>query len=174
MTSEIEWVKSIAARMVDSGALVQAGGESLRIDTGAKLPYAREVLRHPGKGSPLSGRESEWLLYDRLDERWWTPRVVLECRLSDVTTHDAFSYSARATTDKRAHPYLRYGILLGGREERPGPAGLFGHRNNFDFVACWEEEKASPAEWESFLSVLTEEIQVSRTIQEVLSSGMAR
>jgi hypothetical protein len=164
MTSEIELIQCIAERMRTGGTLARMGGVSLRVDTGARLPYERDVLEHRGKTPSRNEHDTELLLYDQLDEKWWTPRVVLECEQNDVTAHDAFKYSVRATTHKRAHPYLRYGILLAGRNVAPGRVGLFSHGNHFDFVACWEEKNASKAEWESFLAILTEETQVARKI----------
>lgn len=169
LISEIEWVESIASRLEVNGELEKTGGQSLRIAAGVRLPYTHGVVLHREEDPSRDEHETELLLYDQIDELWWTPRVVLECKLSKVTPHDAFSYSATATTHKRAHPYLRYGILLGRRCEQPGSVSCIGYRNPFDFTACWEEDMTSRAEWESFVAILAEEIQVSRNFQEVQS-----
>jgi len=174
MTFEIELIKNIIERMRTEGALAIIGGESLRVDTGARIPYTSDFRELRGKEPSRNEHETGLLLYDQLDEKWWTPRVVLECKLDDVTPYDAFTYSARATSHKRAHPYLRYGILLDGRRERSGYVSPFSYTNHFDFKVRWAGERATMAEWESFLAMLEEEIQVSRDVQEIRGSNIGR
>jgi hypothetical protein len=100
--------------------------------------------------------------------------VVLECKLDDVTPNDTFTYSVRATSHKQAHPYLRYGILVGSSRECSGHVSPFSYTNHFDFMVRWADERATQAEWESFLAILEEEIQVSRKIQDILCSNIER
>ena|GEM_PF-780928 len=97
MISEIEWVESIASRLEVNGELEKTGGQSLRIAAGVRLPYTHGVVLHREEDPSRDEHETELLLYDQIDELWWTPRVVLECKLSKVTPHDAFSYSATAS-----------------------------------------------------------------------------
>jgi hypothetical protein len=62
----------------------------------------------------------------------WVPRVVVEFKLGSVTTHDALTYLAKAATHKNVHPYLRYGIIIGGLDG-PVPKRLVRHGHSFVF-----------------------------------------
>ena len=174
MTSEIEWVKAVAERMKSAGQLLKVDGIAVGIGTGTKLPYSYEVLQYEGKEpskSSVTAYETDLLVYDQLDDKWWVPRVVLECKLKRVTSHDALTYNAKAATHKHVHPYLRYGVLIGARSDNTVPVRLFRHGDHFDFIITWAEEVPSQAEWESFLALITEEIQVSRKIQELSNTS---
>jgi hypothetical protein len=174
MTSEAEWVEGVAERMKSAGQLLKVDGIAVGIGTGTKLPYSYEVLKYEGKEplkSSVTAYETDLLIYDQLDAKWWVPRVVVECKLKKVTSHDALTYDAKAATHKNVHPYLRYGVLIGARSDNTLPVRLFRHGDHFDFMITWAEDVPSPAEWESFLALITEEIKVSRKIQELSSTS---
>ena len=56
------------------------------------------------EGTSVSRYETDLLVYDALDQDAWIPRVVIECKLEGVTTHDAITYSRKASTHKQVHP----------------------------------------------------------------------
>lgn len=174
MTSEAEWVKGVAESMKSAGPLLKVEKIPVGIGTGTKLPYSYEVLQYEGKEPSkcsVMAYDTDLLIYDQLDEKWWVPRVVLECKLKRVTSHDALTYDAKAATHKHVHPYLRYGVLIGARSDNTLPVRLFRHGNHFDFMITWAKEAPNPAEWEAFLALITEEIKVSRQIQELSSTN---
>ena len=117
-----------------------------------------------------SSYETDILIYEKHHSGRWFPRVVIECKLAAVTTHDALTYSAKALTHKNVHPYLRYGILLGDWGHSPIPPRLVRHGTHFDFMATWFSKDANPSEWTQLVEVLQEEIGASRILQEMLSS----
>ncbi len=70
-----------------------------------------------GPGEEVQSTRTEYqtdLLISDATEEAWTPRVVVECKLGRVSTHDALTYSTKASTLQHPPPYLRYGILIGG------------------------------------------------------------
>jgi hypothetical protein len=77
------------------------------------------------------------------------------------------TYSAKASTHKHVHPYLRYGFLVGGISGIPGR--LIKHGAYFDSMASWVSLDPTPEEWSRFIEVLKEEVIASRTIQEILT-----
>lgn len=175
MISEIEWVKSVAERMNSAGQLTQVEGISVGVGTGAKLPYRHKGLGYDGEEpskSNVTEYETGLLLYDQLDDVWWVPRVVIECKLKGVTPNDAFTFDFLAATHKHHHQYLRYGVLIGDRSDNSLPVRPFRHGDHFDFMIGWEEKAANRVEWESFLAIMTEEIMVSRQIQELSSESL--
>jgi hypothetical protein len=114
------------------------------------------------------------LIFDILKEGHWIPRVVVEGKLKSITTHDALTYSAKAATHKHVHPYLRYGILLGDRDDYAVPVRLVKHGAYFDFMIAWRRAKPSEPEWTAFTKLLGEEINASRAMLDLLSTGRSR
>ena len=123
------------------------------------------------EGTSVSRYETDLLVYDALDQDVWIPRVVIECKLEGVTTHDAITYSRKASTHKQVHPYLRYGILIGSWGKGQFPARLFRHGEHFDVMAIWAGVEPTDTEWQDFTAVLSDEIKSSRKIHEILTSN---
>jgi len=172
--TEREWVRSIVPGL--RRALSRCGTREcdIEIEAGLRLPYRCEVSGYSGPAArepDVSEYETDLLVRDRARDGSWTPRVVIECKLGKITTHDALTYSAKAATHKQVHPYLRYGILIGDREHYAIPGRLVRHGAHFDFMATWVGMRARQVEWRAIVGLLAEEIAASRTMQEVLASS---
>jgi len=174
MPTEKEWVRSFTEELERRLQVVSGKQATARACVAKKLPYSLEIDAYsntePEKSAP-SRYETDILIFDELDDIRWIPRIVVECKLGAITTHDALTYSAKAATHKSLHPYLRYGILIGGWGEYALPARLFRHGANFDFMTTWKGEEATDGEWEQFMDVLVLEVKASRTLQEMLASN---
>jgi hypothetical protein len=177
MPSEREWVASWVERLQSSLNRRMGNGSSMGVADQHRLAYTHEIQRYRDK-DPLentsSGYATDLLVFDRHDEREWTPRVVIETKLGSVTTHDALTYSAKASTHKHVHPYLRYGILIGNYGHDNFPARLFRHGAYFDFMMTWKQLEPATAEWKEFLELLVEEIEASRQIQSLMNGNRQR
>jgi hypothetical protein len=169
---EVEWVEDLKQQLEPALQSLSYGRTKLRIDVGYRLPYAHEVMSYV-EDTPeerhAARYQTDMLIFDELDggERW-IPRVIVECKIKAVTTHDALTYSTKAATHKQVHPYLRYGMLIGNYGSAV-PKRLVRHGAYFDFMAVWEDAKASRAEWEELVDVLMDEVRASRALQELLS-----
>ena len=82
--------------------------------------------------------ETDLLVSEKVTDQKWKPRLIIEVKIKAVTTHDAITYSQKASEHKIVHPYLRYGILVGSREHYPLPGLLFRHGVHFDFMLSWK------------------------------------
>ncbi len=176
MPSEKEWVSSLVPRLESGIHGLSMKGVTTAVSQGMRLPYRYEVLTFKDNAPEMtvpSGYETDLLIYDMLDQGLWSPRVVIECKIGSVTTHDAITYSRKASTHKQVHPYLRYGILIGNWGNHCFPARLFRHGEHFDFMATWAGTEASMSEWESFVAVVTDEIRSAREVHSILSAGRA-
>lgn len=143
---------------------------------GEKLAYAHEIhlIREDGSNEDRVARyETDLLVYDIRANGDWIPRIVLECKLGGVTTHDALTYSAKAATHKNVHPYLRYGILIAGAETAL-PGRLIRHGTHFDFMMVLADTNLSDAERSKLKSLLADEVTASRTLQNLLTNNRAR
>lgn len=170
MSRETEWVSSIQPQFQEACNGLSSDDASLLAVCGRKLPYLHEVLRYEPSGhhkTATSAYETDLLIYDEHADGSWVPRLIIECKLEAVTTHDALTYSAKAATHKHVHPYLRYGILLGAWGNYSVPPRLVRHGAYFDFMAAWHGQKPDAWEWDKMRSALSKEITASRKLQQL-------
>lgn len=168
MLSETQWAESVKDLV---GAKLARRDRSLSLLQGAGLTYAHEVLDYKDT-SPSHHKgfscETDLLVVENISDGMWKPRVVIECKFMKVTTHDAITYSEKALSHKRVHPYLRYGILIGNRRHYPLPGRLFRHGLYFDFMLSWTSESPSSKELKNLLVILLDEVEASRNLEEML------
>lgn len=171
---EVTWMKQLQPVLEAALQFLSLGNTKLRVDSGYRLPYAHEVMSYKDDqphGRRMAKYQTDLLVYDEVDGgAHWVPRVVIECKIKGVTTHDALTYSGKAATHKQVHPYLRYGILVGSFGTTV-PMRLVRHGAYFDFMAVWRDAQASEAEWKELLEVLRLEVEASRLLQELLTGG---
>lgn len=171
---EQEWVKSWVSKLdkrlkTKMGPVVQVAAADQQ-----RLIYAYEIGSYDGTTPSSTNSElyrTDLLVWELKDKESWVPRVVVETKLKSVTSHDALTYSAKAFTHKQVHPYLRYGLLIGNYGKHPLPSRLFRHGAHFDFMTCWEAEKATPSEWSELIEVLQEEFIASQDIEAMLAES---
>lgn len=169
LVREREWVRRVAARLQQE--LPSLDGTQLIAVDGRKLFYTNEVEAYSTDGhgrSRSSSYETDLLVAD-VEDDCWIPRLVVECKLGRVTTHDALSYSAKAFTHKHVHPYLRYGFLAGALPHLP--TRLIKHGAHFDFMATWALEEPPRLQWMSFVETVQDEVRASRTLQRIFSNS---
>lgn len=134
--SERQWVRSLVPRIQKALDASNTSKASVEVRDGKKLAYTCEINEYAEDNSsqPVSARyETDLLIYDSSKTGNWVPRVVVEFKMGGVTTHDALTYSTKASTHKHVHPYLRYGFLAGRSHAIPGR--LIRHGAYFDFMA---------------------------------------
>jgi hypothetical protein len=170
--TESQWVDLIAKTLHTQR--LHDDGKSLQIKTGLKLAYAYEIATYRStpegtraNAKKLSSFETDLAIVEVLDGGW-KPRVVLEAKLSRVTTHDAITYSNKAGLHRAVHPYLRYGIMLGNRNDYPLPGRLFRHGAQFDFMISFKAVEPTSKELRALVHILREEIRASITLEEML------
>jgi len=176
MLTERQWVEALAPRIEEALQELSGTASHIRVEAHKKLYYAHEVFEYrPGESRPcVSDYQTDLLVFDDLGKQRWTPRVVIECKLGHITTHDALTYSSKASTHKQVHPYLRYGILIGWYGENSVPGRLFRHGAFFDFMVTWSESKPGDDQWATFVEMLKDEVRASRKIQKMLLESRSR
>jgi hypothetical protein len=173
---EPQWVRSLQSRLDTNLCHCDEDEWHVRVDDGIKLAYAYEIRAYNMNWAPFKGRparyQTDLLIYDVHDDGRWVPRIVVECKINGVSTHDALTYSSKASMHKYVHPYLRYGILVACEAALPGR--LLRHGADFDFMAVWSDKQPTDEEWDSLMDVLTEEVRISRTLQAILSDSRTK
>lgn len=174
MTTERQWVNGFIQKLDKELKKTSQKGFVMSAKDGAKLAYACEIQRYGADDVPLvttNKYETDILISDVYADGSWIPRVIVECKLQSVTTHDALTYSAKASSHRAVHPYLRYGFLAGRRTDYALPARLIRHGQQFDFMISWKAMNASPTEWKSFSSLIHIEADASRKLQLLLTDN---
>jgi hypothetical protein len=165
--TEREWVETLRCRIEKS-----LSRREILVETAIRLPYALHVVRYregttePAVTDPRK-YQTDLLISERIDPSDWVPRVVVEFKLGNVTTHDALTYSAKAATHKNIHPYLRYGIVIGAHPG-PVPVRLVRHGHQFDFMFTLASKGFAAAEFGQLIKLMNEEIRASQAIGTIL------
>jgi hypothetical protein len=174
VATERQWVSSFIERLDKELKKTSHKGFVMSAADGTKLAYACEVQSYGSDGQAIVSTnkyETDILISDVSDDGSWVPRVVIECKLAKVTTHDALTYSAKASSHRSVHPYLRYGFFAGARADYALPARLVRHGQQFDFLILWKGMKATAIEWKAFCSLICQEAEASRMIQLLLTDN---
>ncbi len=164
---ETEWARQVADKL---DAELRHQDNSLRAKAGIRLMYANEIKEYTDANPVYNTMkyETDILVYESKNDQLYKPRVVIETKIKSITTHDAITYSHKAMTHKYVHPYLRYGIFLGKRDNYPLPGRLFRHGAHFDFMLSWREFNPEPIEWDSLKKVIVSEIDASRKLEDMI------
>ena len=172
--TEKEWMEDVKKRLEQEESFSK---NNILFSTGKRVPYSFEVLSYLNDkpdDKNIIKYETDLLVYQRIDNEKWKPRIIIEGKINSVTTHDAITYSQKASTHKNVHPYLRYGILLGNRKHYPLPGRLFRHGAYFDFMLSWKAFKPSEDEWKNFLAIINSEIEYSEQLEEILFKSRSK
>ena len=65
------------------------------------------------------------------------PLVVIETKYGGFSTHDVLTYSTKALKHKEIYPYIRYGLVVGGKDKIDNK--FFTHNVGFDFAFALKE-----------------------------------
>ena len=162
-------VKTIQKALAEDQRTKDSG---LVVKDGRRLPYAYQVRSYGDQELKQDKPErrdyaTDLLVSEKVTDQEWTPRVVIEAKISEVTTHDVITYSQKAAEHKFVHPYLRYGILVGNRQDRSLPGLLFRHGSHFDFMVSWKCFGPSNPESEELIDLVCAEVEISRTLEKL-------
>ena len=164
--TEVEWVELMAKRVRPQLA---RRGKSLEVRTGLRLAYGYEISTY---GDPPVSRKTEFqtdLAIVEVDANGdWRPRVIVEAKITSVTTHDAITYSTKAAAHRAVHPYLRYGVMLGNQRSSPLPGRLYRHGVQFDFMISFRRFSPTEEELATFIKLLRSEVKASKTLERIL------
>ncbi len=172
--NEIRWVNSLIGSV--SSALAKRD-KRLGVQSGKRLAYAWEIRQYDNDDTPQNSAmdyETDLIVTEQIQDGGWIPRVVVEAKLGNISTHDAITYSQKSASHKQVHPYLRYGILIGDRKHYPLPGRLIRHGTHFDFMVSWKGTKPNKKEFRAFVDVLIDEVSASRLLEEIIFNSRSQ
>jgi hypothetical protein len=167
--NEDTWVESIKE------VLMQTLDPMYRVSTKWRLPYTQEVMTYSEEKNtlkPVGGQElhyeTDLMIYEEVGGLI-KPRIIIEAKYNQVSTHDAITYSHKASQHKGVTPYLRYGIMLGNMGAKFLPPRLMRHGSNFVFLISFKGSEATSAEKRVFISLIHSEWAASLQTEKLLS-----
>jgi len=98
------------------------------------------------------------------------PLVVIETKLwGSFSTHDVLTYSTKAIKHKEVYPYIRYGLVVGGKNKIARK--FFTHNSGFDFAIAIESAKDNLKE---LIEIIKKQLQGAELMLEVISGKEVR
>ena len=173
--NETEWTKQICKILNNHFKKLKS---TFHADTNVKLPYGT-VIKDFDKNWNASYSEKEnkfatdLVIYEEKDGKR-IPRVVIEAKFKNVTTHDAITYGKKAVLHKNLMPALRYGLMIGSMEDRDLQWRLFEHGGDFDFMFCFKAEEPNDEEQEAFSNLVDSEIENSKKLEKMFDTRHRR
>ena len=144
---------------------------NLHAETLRRIPYSQEIISYSTDWKPEYVEpirfETDMVIFEKTDSKI-TPRIIVEAKIGNITTHDSITYSYKAEKHKSITPYLRYGIMIGDAKNSLLPGRLFRHGTNFDFMFSFVGVHPTQEEWETYTDMLLREVEYSRTIETML------
>ncbi|QDT62386.1 hypothetical protein SV7mr_49340 [Stieleria bergensis] len=172
--NEKEWVE-ILAECINEQCLCQIQDGDYSAVVGMKLAYGHEIRGYGNEPVRRTTKYETDILIREFDaDGVWKPRIVIECKVHSVTTHDSITYSQKASAHKSVHPYLRYGIMLGCRKHRPLPGRLYRHGESFDFMMSFQGYELAEPEIAFLRDLIADEISASQTLEKIIYESRKR
>ncbi|MCY4549092.1 MAG: hypothetical protein OXC28_12050 [Defluviicoccus sp.] len=172
--TEKEWTKRIAHCLQEALSRTRYG--SCKIEVGKRIPYEYEIRSYnqDDRDSKINAYQTDLAILEFQNDGSWIPRVVVEVKMDGVHTHDAITYSQKALSHKTVHPYLRYGIILADRKNRPLPGRFYRHGAHFDFMMSFVGTRPKEAKAKKFSKLIRAEIDASRILEKIIYENRMR
>ena len=132
-----------------------------------KVPYKASIgYDKEGKASArLLTYETDLLIQEKVNGAS-IPRIIIESKYENITTHDAITYSHKAEEHKELHVGLRYGLMIGNIKSIP--ARVVQHGKNFDFMMAFEGEEPTEDEWKLFVKIIKKNLKIASTYEKMI------
>jgi hypothetical protein len=133
---------------------IELGQINYEVEAKKNLPY-RLIINSEGDSQPSTRRDRKtgqiaYVNPKRGDLAFQTdiliwkrgsfslPRVVIETKYRNPTSHTLITYSTKASKHKEVFPYLRYGLVVGG-ENYLDISKFLVHNSGFDFALAMND-----------------------------------
>ena len=156
--SEKDFVKLLQAKL-------EKGLKECSVVVGESLFY-KIIVDENGEFHPSNPKEPKRgnlaFQTDLLIKEGNLPLIVVEAKVGEVQTHDVLTYSTKAVRHKEIYPYLRYGLVVWGRDYIPNK--FFTHNVGFDFALAINDEKKLLR----FIELINTQIKSAESLLEIL------
>ena len=149
---EKEWTISIKEKLEK-----EIDTQKYEITCGERVPYTANI----GLNQQIDFKkyETDLLIKENVDGSF-IPRLIIESKYLNVTTHDTIAYNNKALAHKNLYMGLRYGLMIGNSKSKITPKVLQ-HGMNFDFMMAFENDIPTEKEWELFVRVVKNNLEIA-------------
>ncbi len=168
---EKTWMGGLVSLISDHLGTVYAPGDvAMHVESEVNLAAGYQILDYAEKSARHSVlfHKTDLLIREEGPGGKWTPRVAMECKYGELNSKEALAYNARAEQFKSVHPYLRYGLLIGGYDGLSLPVRVLKNGANFDFIIAWEGPEPRGLTKERLGAIIVAEIDASRVLSSLL------
>lgn len=150
-------------------------GTKFHAETQVKLPYGIMITGFEDGWMPKCDAEkmntftTDLVIYEER-KGIVVPRVVIEAKILDASTHDVITYGKKAAMHRALMPYLRYGIMIGASKSEALTWKHFTHGSDFDFMFSFKSHELDEKEREEFIKLVKSEIKISEKLEKLLDS----
>ena len=97
------------------------------------------------------------------------PKLIIEIKYGEITTHDIITYSNKAKAHKDLYSGLRYGLMIGNSNELGVSPRIINHGDNFDFIFVFKSDTPSDKEWALFVDIVKRNLDISNKLENIIS-----
>ena len=166
------------AKQLEASLSERASTSGLHIKSSFNLYYSltfndegkmtgQDNAQEPIKRGGLAAFQVDLVAYETKDDGVSIPRVAIELKAGGLSTHQLILYSAKAEQHKQTYPYLRYGMVVAGWQDRLTPK-VVRHGKHFDFIAVFQNQPLADVEVEKLWQIVKEEAEISRELGDFL------
>jgi len=94
------------------------------------------------------------------------PLIIIEIKSGDFTTHDVLTYSTKSLKHKEIYPYIRYGLVVGGKNEIDNR--FFTHNAGFDFAVAMKEIEG--AAWKRLKAIIYNQLKSAELLLDIFEN----
>ncbi len=95
-----------------------------------------------------------------------SPFVIIETKYGGFSSHDVLTYSTKALKHKEIYPYLRYGIVVGGKDKIDNR--FFTHNVGFDFAVALKE--IDEADLQRLNNIIQEQLESAKLLLDIFAN----
>lgn len=132
-----------------------------------KFSFKPDTPKAPKRGMDNYAFQTDLLIKDNKMENKDLPLVVIETKYGGFSTHDVLTYSTKAQRHKEIYPYLRYGLVVGGKNTINDK--FFTHNIGFDF-ACALRSIDNANLIKDLAKIINQQVKSARSLLNILKN----
>lgn len=135
-----------------------------------KIPYSVNINSYSKNNTNLDimRYEVDLLIKEKKGDHS-IPKIIIESKYRQITTHDTITYSNKARAHKNLYSGLRYGLMIGNSNEKCVSSRIINHGENFDFAFVFQGDTPSDKEWKIFVDVVKRNLMIADKIERIIN-----
>ena len=132
-----------------------------KVIIGENLEYEPNDPKNPKRGDYAF--QTDLLIAKRKSN---LPLVIIETKYGGFSSHDVLTYSTKALRHKEIYPYIRYGLVVGGKDKIDNK--FFTHNVGFDFAVALKE--VDEADLQRLNTIIREQLESAKLLWDIFAN----